>query len=42
MEDLLNRMEEDVSARDEIATLLETGFEYVMAKDSLAYFRKRK
>ena len=30
------------SARDEIAAYLETGFEYVMTKDNLAYFRKRK
>jgi integrase len=26
----------------EIAALLETGFEYIMTKDNLAYFRKRK
>jgi hypothetical protein len=27
---------------EEIKELLETGFEYVMQKDNLAYFRKRK
>ncbi len=26
----------------EIAILLETGFEYIMTKEDLAYFRKRK
>jgi hypothetical protein len=26
----------------EIAALLETGFEYIMTKEGLAYFRKRK
>jgi integrase len=30
------------SSPDEIKSLLETGFEYVMTKDNLAYFRKRK
>jgi len=28
--------------KEEIALLLETGFEYVLQKDGLAYFRKRK
>lgn len=27
---------------EEISALLETGFEYVLQKDGLAYFRKRK
>jgi hypothetical protein len=27
---------------EEITQLLEAGFEYVLQKDSLAYFRKRK
>jgi len=27
---------------DEITELLEAGFEYVLQKDNLAYFRKRK
>jgi site-specific recombinase XerD len=26
----------------EITTLIETGFEYIMTKDNLSYFRKRK
>jgi len=26
----------------EIASLLETGFEYIITKEDLAYFRKRK
>lgn len=30
------------STPDKITALLETGFEYVMTKDNLAYFRKRK
>ena len=30
------------SEQAEIVQLLELGFEYVMQKDSLAYFRKRK
>jgi integrase len=30
------------SKPEEITALLETGFEYVMTKDNLAYFRKRK
>ena len=30
------------STPKEIAALLETGFEYIMTKDNLAYFRKRK
>jgi len=28
--------------QEEITQLLETGFEYVLQKDDLAYFRKRK
>ncbi|MEM2103689.1 MAG: hypothetical protein QW717_02210 [Candidatus Bathyarchaeia archaeon] len=28
--------------KEEIVSLLEEGFEYVMEKDRLAYFRKRK
>ena len=30
------------TAPKEIAALLETGFEYIMTKEDLAYFRKRK
>lgn len=31
-----------VQTKEEITGLLEQGFEYVMEKDGLAYFRKRK
>ena len=30
------------ASQPEITQLLESGFEYIMQKDSLAYFRKRK
>jgi len=30
------------STPEEVTGLLETGFEYIMSKDSLAFFRKRK
>lgn len=30
------------SSKEEITELLETGFEYILTKDGLAYFRKRK
>ena len=30
------------TAKEEIVSLLEEGFEFVMEKDGLAYFRKRK
>jgi hypothetical protein len=45
---LFERTEDDkfhikvAATQPEIMQLLETGFEYVMQKDDLAYFRKRK
>ena len=42
MESMMNSAVKVATTPEEIAALLEIGFEYVMTKEGLAYFRKRK